>query len=225
MVLVFLWGFPGDSVKNLPAMREACVRFLGQEDPLEKEMATCSSILAWKIPWPERSLVGYGPWGCKESDMKSPTPLPHGGAPSPPQDPRRVHTPAFPSSTECPKLPCRESLPLGQVTKSLPAGGSGGVGNGSGDKVPRVAAALHTWTGGFQTWHVSVEGECLHGWNFTWENSSVVLEAAQAGPEVTQAGPDVTGADGRRAQLFQLPALLHCSLTSPFWAWAASSVK
>ena len=37
-------------VKNLPAMRETLVRSLGREDPLEKEMATCSSILAWRIP-------------------------------------------------------------------------------------------------------------------------------------------------------------------------------
>ena len=37
-------------VKNLPAMQETWVRFLGQEDPLEKEMAIQSSILAWKIP-------------------------------------------------------------------------------------------------------------------------------------------------------------------------------
>ena len=41
------------TVKRLPAMRETQVRFLGQEDPLEKEMATHSSILAWKIPWTE----------------------------------------------------------------------------------------------------------------------------------------------------------------------------
>ena len=40
-------------VKNLPAMQETRVQFLGQEDPLEKEMATHSSILAWKIPWTE----------------------------------------------------------------------------------------------------------------------------------------------------------------------------
>ena len=38
-------------VKNLPAMQETQVRFLDQEDPLEKEMATHSSILAWRIPW------------------------------------------------------------------------------------------------------------------------------------------------------------------------------
>ena len=37
-------------VKYLPAMQETWVRFLGQEDPLEKEMATHSSILAWRIP-------------------------------------------------------------------------------------------------------------------------------------------------------------------------------
>ena len=40
-------------VKNLPAMQETQVQFLGQEDPLEKEMATDSSILAWRIPWTE----------------------------------------------------------------------------------------------------------------------------------------------------------------------------
>ena len=39
------------TVKRLPAMRETQVHSLGQEDPLEKEMATHSSILAWKIPW------------------------------------------------------------------------------------------------------------------------------------------------------------------------------
>ena len=40
-------------VKNLPATQETQVQSLGQEDPLEKEMATRSSILAWKIPWTE----------------------------------------------------------------------------------------------------------------------------------------------------------------------------
>ena len=42
-------------VKNLPAMQETWVRSLGQEDPLEKGMATHFSILAWGIPW----LIGY----------------------------------------------------------------------------------------------------------------------------------------------------------------------
>ena len=47
-------GFPGGSVvKNLPAMQEIRVRSLGWEDPLEKGMATHSSILAWRIPWTE----------------------------------------------------------------------------------------------------------------------------------------------------------------------------
>ena len=40
-------------VKNLPAMWVTWVQSLGREDPLEKGMATCSSILAWKIPWTE----------------------------------------------------------------------------------------------------------------------------------------------------------------------------
>ena len=40
-------------VKNLPAMHETLVRFLDQEDPLVKEMAAHSSVLAWKIPWTE----------------------------------------------------------------------------------------------------------------------------------------------------------------------------
>ena len=38
-------------VKNPPAMQETLIRFLGQEDPLEKEMATHSSILVWRTPW------------------------------------------------------------------------------------------------------------------------------------------------------------------------------
>ena len=42
-------------VKHLPAMQETWVRSLGQEDPLEKGMATHSSTLAWKIPWTEKS--------------------------------------------------------------------------------------------------------------------------------------------------------------------------
>ena len=40
-------------VKNLPTMQETWVRSLGQKDPLEKEMAARSSILAWRIPWTE----------------------------------------------------------------------------------------------------------------------------------------------------------------------------
>ena len=41
------------TVKNLPAMQETWVQFLGQEDPLEKGMAIHSCILAWRIPWTE----------------------------------------------------------------------------------------------------------------------------------------------------------------------------
>ena len=43
-------------VKNLPAMQETLVRSLGLEDCLEKEMATHSSILAWRIPWTEEPV-------------------------------------------------------------------------------------------------------------------------------------------------------------------------
>ena len=60
------------TVKNLPAVQETRIRSLGQEDTLKKEMATHSSILAWKIPWIEepgrhgqRSLTGYSPWVAK----------------------------------------------------------------------------------------------------------------------------------------------------------------
>ena len=42
------------TVKNLPAMQETCVQSLSQEDPLEKGMATHSSILTWRIPWTEK---------------------------------------------------------------------------------------------------------------------------------------------------------------------------
>ena len=47
-------------VKNLPAMQETPVRSLGQEDPLEKGMATQSSILAWRIPWTEETGEFHG---------------------------------------------------------------------------------------------------------------------------------------------------------------------
>ena len=54
-------------VKNRPAMQETWVWSLGWEDPLEKEMATHSSVLAWKIHG-LRSLAGYSPWGHEKSD-------------------------------------------------------------------------------------------------------------------------------------------------------------
>ena len=50
----FVGSLVAQRVKHLPAMQETWVRFLGQEDPLEKEMATHSSTLAWKIPWMEK---------------------------------------------------------------------------------------------------------------------------------------------------------------------------
>ena len=51
---MFIWGFSGGSVvKNPPAMWETWVQSLSREDPLEEEMPTYSSILAWKISWTE----------------------------------------------------------------------------------------------------------------------------------------------------------------------------
>ena len=56
-IYVNLWlvwaSLVAQMVKNVPAMWETWVRFLGWEDPLEKEMATHSSILAWRTPWTE----------------------------------------------------------------------------------------------------------------------------------------------------------------------------
>ena len=54
-------------IKNLPAMQETPGRFLGWEDPLEKGMATHSSILAWRIPWTEEP-GGLQSMGSQESD-------------------------------------------------------------------------------------------------------------------------------------------------------------
>ena len=54
MGVKFAWAsLVAQRLKHLPAMWETQVRSLGQEDPLEKEMATHSSILAWRIPWTE----------------------------------------------------------------------------------------------------------------------------------------------------------------------------
>ena len=52
MIWIISGGFPGGTVvKNPPAMEETWVQSLGQEDTLEEDMATHSSILAWRIPW------------------------------------------------------------------------------------------------------------------------------------------------------------------------------
>ena len=56
------------TVKNLPAMWETQVQFLSQEDPLEKEMASHTNILAWRIPRTEEPGKQH-PWDCKELDM------------------------------------------------------------------------------------------------------------------------------------------------------------
>ena len=65
MVVLFGSGVSlvAQMVKNLAAMWETQVRSLGQEDPLEKEMAAHSSVLAWRIPWTEEP---GGLWGHKD---------------------------------------------------------------------------------------------------------------------------------------------------------------
>ena len=65
-------------VKNLPAMQETWVQCLGQEDPLEKSMATHASVLAWRIPWTEepgglrRVLEGTGGGRVRDDVCSSP---------------------------------------------------------------------------------------------------------------------------------------------------------
>ena len=65
-----MWDFPGDSVvKNLLAMWETWVQSLSQKDHLDKEMATHSSILAWRVPWTEE------PGGLQSTGSQSRTRL------------------------------------------------------------------------------------------------------------------------------------------------------
>ena len=60
------------TVKSMPTIQETQVQSLGQEDPLEKEMATHSSILAWKVPWMEEPGGLYSPRGRKGLDTTEP---------------------------------------------------------------------------------------------------------------------------------------------------------
>ena len=64
-------------IKNPPSMLETWVQSLGGEDPLEEGMATHSGILAWRIPWTDRSLEGCSPWGCKGLDRTEPPSTAH----------------------------------------------------------------------------------------------------------------------------------------------------
>ena len=54
-------------MQEMQETQERRIRPSGREDPLEKEMATHSNMLAWEIPWTEEP-GGYSPWGCKELD-------------------------------------------------------------------------------------------------------------------------------------------------------------
>ena len=65
---MYIWAsLVAQTVKNLPAMQETQVQSVGSEDPLEKEMATTPVFLPGQFHG-QRSLVGYSPWSCKESD-------------------------------------------------------------------------------------------------------------------------------------------------------------
>ena len=65
----YIYGLPivAQLVKNPPTMQDTPVQFLGREDPLEKEMATYSSILAWRIPWTVACQAPLS-MGSQESD-------------------------------------------------------------------------------------------------------------------------------------------------------------
>ena len=67
--LLYSWAsLVAQMVKNLPVMWETWIQSLDWEDPLEKGMATHSSILAWKIPWTEELGRLYSPWDYRESN-------------------------------------------------------------------------------------------------------------------------------------------------------------
>ena len=71
--IILVTSLMAQTVKHLPAMRETRVRSLRREDPLEKEMATHSSTLAWKIPWTDEPCrlqsMGSQRVGHKESAL------------------------------------------------------------------------------------------------------------------------------------------------------------
>ena len=63
--MMYFASIVAQRVKRLREIQETHVPSLGQEDPLEEEMATHSSILAWKIVWMEKPGTGYSPWVAK----------------------------------------------------------------------------------------------------------------------------------------------------------------
>ena len=88
-----LTSLVAQTVKHLSTMWKTWVRSLGQEDSLEKAMATHSSTLAWKIPWTEELGAGYCPWDRKESGTTE-----------------RLHFHMFKSSLTFPKQSNKEKL-------------------------------------------------------------------------------------------------------------------
>ena len=69
-LLQYSWAsLVAQTIRNLPAMWENWVQFLGWEDPLEEGMATHSSSLSWRVHMNRGASWGCSPWGHKESDM------------------------------------------------------------------------------------------------------------------------------------------------------------
>ena len=80
MVLIYCisWvSLVAQTVKNPPAMQETWVQSLVQEDPLEEETATHSTVLSWEMPWIEKPSRVHSPQGHKELDKRLRDSLPH----------------------------------------------------------------------------------------------------------------------------------------------------
>ena len=109
-------------LKRLPAMLETWVQFLGREDPLEKEMATHSSIFAWKIPWTEEP-GRLQSMGLSRQEYWSGLPFPSpGDLPDPGIEPRSPTLQADaltsePPGKQCFKVQCNSPNPQNDPVK------------------------------------------------------------------------------------------------------------
>ena len=100
----------GQMVKRLSTKQETQVRSLSREHPLEKEMETHSSTIAWKIPWMEEPSGLHSPWGRKELDTTEQLHF-HLYSQGPEQK-SRVHSPVFPDGEgdSCEFTCCNQSF-------------------------------------------------------------------------------------------------------------------
>ena len=201
-VVLFLFVPLAQIVEHLPAVWKTLVQSLSLEDPLEKGMATQSSILAWRIPWTERSLAGYSPQRHKELNTTEWLTLSfhlHNQWWG-----EHLHTPTFPCAGRLPAL-CNLTfalLPsaLGFWKICFPApcwlvsvgfshwemleadqkGGGGKVSAAGSREGPRVDRCFGCWAGGKvgdSTFHWSRQGP--------WMSPSLVQATSLVGPEST----------------------------------------